>query len=69
MKEAEGNGLGEPPDPESSWDHGADDAGHDKEFYRTVHTLQCFTECRLKFGWEGNNDTVTYLNFSKASGL
>lgn len=39
MKEAEGNGLGEPPDPESSWDHGADDAGHDKEFYRTVHTL------------------------------
>lgn len=26
MKEAEGNGLGKAPDPESCWDHEADDA-------------------------------------------
>lgn len=26
MKETEGNGLGKPPDPKSSWDHEADDA-------------------------------------------
>ena len=33
------------------------------------YLTQCFTEWRLEFGWEGNNDSVTYLNFSKAAGL
>lgn len=31
--------------------------------------LTVFTEGSLKFGWDDNSDPVTYLNFSKASGL
>jgi len=39
MKEAEGKGLGKPANPQSIWGHGADDAGQNERYYRTVHTL------------------------------